>query len=159
MFKATKDFITERQKFCKMKLSVVLVEKKGGGRPNDCSNNALDASEAGTEVRTITGWLVHPYNKINNSTEIIQHWWNMNVDGTYFDTTPNISSDCEYVKDMDLIHYFFKNYDTVDSNTALSLLYSDGKFIGVDTDEHSPSGIKHLIIFSLDTPVLYRAKS
>ena len=159
MYMATRTFIAERQKFCESKLSVVPVKKLGSGKLNDCTNNALDATEEGDEVRTVTGWLVHPYDAIKNATEIVQHWWNMNSDGSYFDTSPNIGDDCEYVKDMDLIYYFFKNTENIDNNVALSLVLSDGIFIGVDEDKSSPLGIKRLIISSLETEVLYRHKN
>jgi len=159
MFKSTRTFIVERQKYCKAELSLVTVKKLANGKPNDCSNNALDATEQGDEVRTITGWLVHPYDSITNTTEIVQHWWNMNSEGAYFDTTPGITDDCEYVKDMDLLYYFSKNTEIIDNNVALSLILSDGKFIGVDEDKKSPSGIKRFIISSLETAVLYRHKN
>lgn len=158
MYKATRLFIAERQKFCRTELSVVKVVQVGGGKPNDCTNNALDATEAGDEVRTITGWLVHPYNSLSDSTEIVQHWWNMRSDGTYFDTSPEIGDECEYVKDMDLIHYFAKNSDRIDNNVALSLILFNGIFIGVDQDASSSSGIRRLKISSLETEVLYRHK-
>ena len=102
--------MTERQKFCKAELMVVSVNRISTGKLNDCTNNALDATEEGDEVRTITGSLVHPYDAITNTTEIVQHWWNMNSDGTYFDTTPGVTDDCEYVKDMDLIYLNLYTY-------------------------------------------------
>ena len=64
MYKATRTLITERQKFCKAELMVVSVKKTPTGKLNDCTNNALDATEEGDEVRTVTGWLVHPYDAI-----------------------------------------------------------------------------------------------
>ena len=159
MYKPTRTLITERQKFCKAELMVVSVKKTPTGKLNDCTNNALDATEEGDEVRTITGSLVHPYDASTNTTEIVQHWWNMNSDGTYFDTTPGITDDCEYVKDMDLIYYFSKNTEKIDNNVALSLILSDNKFIGIDEDKKSPSGIKRILISSLETEVLYRHKT
>jgi hypothetical protein len=143
-----------------MNLELVSVDQIGGGETNDCSNNAIDATENGDgEVRTITGWLVHPYNQLTNITEIVQHWWNKHSSGRYFDTSPGVDIDCEYVVDLDLIHYFRKNYDNIDNNVAISLILSDGKFIGVDRDESSHNGLRNFLVSSLSTDVLYRQKA
>ena len=158
MYKATRIFIAERQKFCKLNLEVVRVDKVGGGKANDCSNNALDATENGDEVRTITGWLVHPYDKLTDTTEIVQHWWNRDSSGRHFDTSPGVDDDCEYVVDLDLIHYFRQNYDNINNNVAISIVLSNEKFIGVDEDKSSPNGLRRFPISSLSTDVLYRHK-
>jgi len=158
MYESTKTFITERQKFCKVNLSVVSVRKLPTGNLNDCVNNAFDATESGDEVRTISGWLVEPHKYLKNLTEITQHWWNMNSDETYFDTTPDIDENCEYVRDMNLIYYLRENAERIDNNLALSLTLIDGKFIGIDEDKNSRSGVRRILISSLETEVLYRHK-
>lgn len=158
MYKATRVFIAERQKFCHQQLDLVSVKSVGGGKASACSNNACDAAEAGDRVRSITGWLVHPYNPVTDSTDIIQHWWNMDRFGQHFDTSPNVDDKCEYVVDMDLVHYYHTHYDQVDNMVAISLSLRNGKFWGFDYDD-SLMTIKILNLPSLATEVLYRQSS
>lgn len=127
MYKATRQLIAARQKHAYYVVEPVKVQNIGGGRANDCFNNATDANEADKSVKVVGGWLVAPYCKTTNSTEIVSHFWN-SKDGVFFDTTPGITSDYEYVIDMDLVVYGQQNYDGLDNLVCSSLLLRDGTF-------------------------------
>jgi hypothetical protein len=133
MFKATRDFITARQKFTKYKLIALNnVKLVGGGEANKCLENATDIVEAGKAkgiaYYAISGWIVQRFNKEQNHTGIIQHWWNRDSEGNYFDTTPAYSFEGEYVIDLALYEYSRLNLEKIRSNVGYSLLYKNGKF-------------------------------
>jgi hypothetical protein len=136
MKKATRKFIEIRQPFCKVPLSVVDVKNIGGGEPNNCADNALTYTEnAGGSVHSVTGWLIHPYNEFRKTTQIVQHWWNKEVDGDHFDTTPIMVDGCEYVMDMNLLIFVINRFDDIESNVGTSLLlHDDGRIEGYESD-------------------------
>lgn len=136
MYKATRDFIKARQQHSKYVVEKVSVKQVGGGKANDCFNNACDTIDRSKGIKHTSGWIVGKFNKFKNSTEIIQHFWNVDKDGNHFDTTPLIGSDVEYVIDCEINAYGQQNYDEVDSCVASSLLLKDGKFVAVDIAEN-----------------------
>lgn len=131
MYKATRDLINARQPHAMRKMEVVKVKKNGGGVANDCHNNAFLAFQKDPAVMVVSGWLVAPMDKRNNSTAIVAHFWNVK-DGKHFDTTPGISSDYEYVTDKDLHAYVFEHYCELDSCLSMSLYYKNDEYELVD---------------------------
>ena len=122
-----------RQPHVTNKLVVVAVKYVGGGKANDCSNNALDLAEQQDGIRPITGWLVcHSPNE--NDFEVIQHWWNTDADGNHFDVTPDLGFRAEYVVDLELYKFAFKNQDKIDSIVASSLQIKSNKITAVDEE-------------------------
>ena len=99
MYKATRQLIAARTKHAYFDVEPVRVQNIGGGRVNDCFNNAIDVLEADWGVKVVSGWLVGPYCKATNSTEIISHFWNGQ-----------------------------DNYDSLENLVCSSLLLSEGKF-------------------------------
>ena len=133
MYKATRDFIAERQKCTEFKLSIPsFVKKIGGGEPNKCFENSLEFVKEGKvngiKYVCLSGWLVQPFNKEKNSTAIIQHWWNGDNQGNHYDTSPLINDNEEYVLDYALYEFSNLNIEKIKSNVAMSLLYQNGKF-------------------------------
>ncbi len=134
MYKATREFITAREQFTGNYSVRHLpnVKKVGGGLPNRCytnSHNAKDSMSNGTyRVVMISGWLVQPYNKSTNSTAIIAHWWNADINGGFLDTTPLINDGEEYVQDSAIYHFCVENDNNLTTHLPNSLLYRDGKF-------------------------------
>lgn len=131
MYKATRDLISARQPHALRKMEVVNVKKSGGGVANDCHNNALVAFQKDPTALMVSGWLVAAMDKRNNSTAIVAHFWNVK-DGKYFDTTPGITSDYEYVTDNDLHAYVFEHYHELDDAICMSLFYKNEEFVLVD---------------------------
>lgn len=147
-----------RKAFCTKVPSVVLVENIGGGVPNDCAGNALTVTETSDEeVHSVTGWLVHPYNSQRRTTQIVQHWWNKQVNGKHFDTTPLLVDDCEYIMDMDLIKFVIENFDGINSNVGTSiLLHNSGQIEAYEADPSVPFiGAKKVNLTSLSTRHIY----
>jgi hypothetical protein len=156
MFKATREFINERQPHTEITLKVVDVKKIGGGNSNNCSDNAIDFSESNDGYMTVTGWLIHPYNQLTNSTDIVQNWWNVDEQMNYVDTTPDpLKIACEYVLDFDLYKYAFDNYDQLESIVACSLVLSDGRYTAALADKEDITNVRYRKISILDNKTLY----
>jgi hypothetical protein len=132
MFKATRELIKARQIHTNYIVEVVYVKQIDGGRNNDCFNNACTYQEKNELCGVVSGWLVNKYDPLSNSTAILQHFWNINEDGIFIDTTPNIASECEYVIDVDITRYGQEHFDEIDNCVCSSLWLKDGKFKTVD---------------------------
>lgn len=132
MYKATRDFMIARQRHSEFKITTPHVKRIGGGETLKCFANAMDVVQKGkiegVKYDALSGWLVQPYDKKNNCTAIIQHWWNGDPLGNQFDTTPNIRGNEEYVLDFELYEFGRKNIERIKSNVTMSLLYQDGSF-------------------------------
>jgi len=133
MFKATRDFIKARHKFTQYTPYVRTdVKRIGGGEANKCFENSCAQRDKsiGTDTKVVcmSGWLVQPYNKLTNSTAILQHWWNVDGTGKHFDTSPLINDNEEYVLDFAIYEFGRIHFDNIKSNVTMSLLYQDGKF-------------------------------
>ena len=134
MYKATNEFIKARDKFTgKFAVKHIPVVKRiGGGIANQCytnSHNAKDEySKGARRVVMISGWLVQPYHKETNSTAIIAHWWNADITGQHFDTTPLVDEGEQYVQDSALYQYCVENDLALSTHLAKSLLYQNDKF-------------------------------
>ena len=133
MYKATREFINARKKHTDSPLRLPsTVRKLESGLPNQCLKNsrnfANEQKALGNEVIMISGWIVHPYDKVSESTEIVQHWWNSDSKGNNFDTTPCVSDELEYVIDFDINNFAYTHSDKLQSHVGMSLLYKNGKF-------------------------------
>jgi hypothetical protein len=135
MYRATRELIKKRQMHTNYMVEVVSVVKIGGGDANDCFNNACAYQEKNKRCGFVSGWLVNKYDPISNSTAILQHFWNINEEGVFVDTTPNIESDCEYVIDADISIYGQEHYDEINNCVCSSLWLKDGRFKTVDLIE------------------------
>ena len=127
MFKASREFIKFRQPFASHPLVVVPVTKKGGRVANDCFGNSADCIDRAKGIKIVSGWLVHSYNKLTDSTEIIQHYWNYSESEQYFDETSGIPDNCEYIVDMAISNFSQDNIDDIVSNVGHSFLLSNGR--------------------------------
>jgi hypothetical protein len=140
MFRATKEFIAARQKHTKYKITTPQVRRIGGGEVSQCFSNAIKVvkkgKEEGVQYVALSGWLVQPYDKENNCTAIIQHWWNGDPLGNQFDTTPFVRDDEEYVSDFALYEFGRTNYERIKSNVTKSLLYKGGKFSLLEDEDN-----------------------
>jgi len=135
MYKATRKLIQNRQPLSKYVIERVQVKQVGGGKANDCFANACDQIDRSKGITIVSGWIVGSYDKYRNSTEIVQHFWNADRERRYFDTTPFIGNDVEYVIDTDICNFGQKRFHDIDSCVASSLLLRDDKFLAVDLDE------------------------
>lgn len=151
MYKATRELIKARQVHTNYVVEIVSVKKINGGSPNDCFNNACTYIEKNKGCNVVSGWLVNKYDAFSNSTAIIQHFWNINEEGIFVDTTPNIAIDCEYVIDVDLSIYGQENFDEINNCVCSSLWLRDGKFSTVDliNEKRVVRPINHLEIENL----------
>lgn len=128
-------FIAARQPFASNQLTLVDVKVLGGGKANDCFGNACDLIDADENCLVVSGWIVQPFNPFKKTAEVVQHWWNINVETReHFDTTPSLDVvDCVYVIDRHIMKYGQENYDEIDSNVCSSIMFKeDGSFELVD---------------------------
>jgi len=132
MYRATRKLIEARQQHTNYVVEPVVVTQIGGGVANDCFNNAYDVIEANQNVTLVSGWLIGSYDKYRCETQIVQHYWNADSDGNFFDTTPGIGGDFEYVIDTDIGEYGQVNINAIDSCVSSSLLLKDDEFTAVD---------------------------
>jgi hypothetical protein len=153
MYKATREFIKARQPFTKYVIEQVFVRKDGGGVANQCFQNATDDALLEQGNKVVSGWVVNAFDNERKSTAIIQHWWNIDGNGNYFDTTPGVDAGLEYVVDTSIVEYGQDNFDDLKNLVAISLLLKDGEFYGVDEIDGNLITTK---LPSLDTKILFR---
>ncbi len=153
MYKATRILIKERQPHSPYVIEVVTVQQVGGGRANDCFNNACEVLERVAGATIASGWLVKKFNPIDKSTEIVQHFWNVDRHGMHFDTTPVTEARFEYVDDCELNEYGQANIDILNDCVASSLLLKDDKFYAVNKGN---AGLVFNPIDSLKTSNLFQ---
>lgn len=133
MYKATRSLIKARQQYSNYVVEkLARVRQVGGGAPNECFNNACAAIDRKSGVQVVSGWVVDRYHAIGDFTEITQHWWNVDKKGTYFDTTPGIGVDFEYVIDMAIAEFSQKYLDQINSCVCSSLVLQTGKFLAIN---------------------------
>lgn len=135
MYKACRALIKARQPHTNYVVEQVFVKNIGGGVANQCFQNSTCDSIINSGNKVVSGWIVNAFDSVTNSTAIIQHWWNIDSNGNYFDTTPNISSDVEYIIDTDIVEYGQDNYDDLNNLVVVSLLYKNDEFSYVKKDE------------------------
>jgi len=133
MYKATRELIKARQKYSPYPVEkLTRVHQVGGGAPNDCFNNACIALERENGVQVVSGWVVDRYNPKGDFTEITQHWWNIDNKGKYFDTTPNIGDEFEYVIDVGIAVFGQKYLDQITSCVCSSLILQKNNFKAIN---------------------------
>ena len=151
MFAATRKFIKKRQRHSKYVVEKVSVRQVGGGLPNDCFNNAYKVLDRTKGIKIVSGWVVEKHNAYTNSTEIVQHWWNIDGNGNYFDTTFS-NHNAEYIVDSALAEFTNEFYDDIDSCVGSSLLLKEDVLYRVKIEGEN---IHFFSIPSLETKNLY----
>ena len=100
-----------------------------------------------------SGWLVQPYDKLNNFTLILTHWWNIRKSGEHIDTTPLIDK-AEYIQDLSLRNFCIRNDGKLKTNMAHSFIYKDNiLFLIIDPEKN-----KFIPISDLSNETLYQKK-
>ena len=134
MYKATRELIKARLPYTEgMPLRCINhVEQISTGILRKCYSNAhnakAEAAARGERVAMVSGWIVKPYDKVNNVVAIIAHWWNMDENGRFFDTTPLTKEPGEYVQDTQIQKFCVENDTCLDIHLVCSLLYENGQF-------------------------------
>lgn len=154
MYKATRDLITIRQTNSEYIVEKVVVERRPTMTKGRCARNSHEYMDGNDDLMLVSGWLVYPYNVHNESTEIVQHWWNFSIsEKKHFDVTVGDFDNCEYVMDLAIHEYASHNHDSIKSTVGKSLLLKGGKFQAVE----EISGILNYIeISSLETKNLFK---
>ncbi len=154
MYKATRELIKQRQQHSEYVLEVVKVEKRPSMARGRCQRNSHEQVDSNDDLMLVSGWLIYPYDKFTNSTEIVQHWWNYSISQRiYFDVTEGEFNDCEYLTDLSIYQYASRNYEILESTVGKSLLLKDGEFM---TAEKSFNTIKLEYIEHLETRCFFK---
>ncbi len=143
MYKASRKLIEDRQPFCRYKLEKVTVKQIGGGELSLCCLNAnfakdKDLNKTGSKNNTmVSGWLVGPYDKAEDTTVISQHWWNFDtISSTYFDITPiaddTVPTMYEYIIDEEIGVYGMDILDQITSNVTKDLMLKKDQWHTID---------------------------
>jgi hypothetical protein len=138
MHEGTNFLINHRQKFSESTVKVVKVKNVGGGNANECLNNAFNQIDTEKSIKIASGWIVGKTDKATHSTFILQHYWNADAEGNYFDTTP-LAKHFIYVLDVEMMNYSQKHFRILRSSVSRSLLLKNGVFFTFSsTDENEP---------------------
>jgi hypothetical protein len=153
MYRATRDFINARQPHTRYVLEVVRVAQLHSMPANACLANATQDSLLARGNKVVSGWIVDRFDSGTQSTEITQHWWNIDMNGKYFDVTTGVRPHMEYVVDSDISEYGQAMYHSVVDLVAMSLLYKQGGFWGVKQHD---GALVHVPLSSLSNEQLFK---
>ena len=142
MRKVVRELIQQRQQRSEDLLEQVDVKQVGGGRAKDCFKNSVDFAVQNSDrerYKIVSGWLVGEFQREDNGTAIIHHYWNYDTKTKeYIDITPNVdgTQTYKYVIDTDLMFYSQQPhiYEVIDDCVGHSIWYSNGKWSLVDKD-------------------------
>lgn len=137
MFKATRELIKLRQPFTNS-LGLVSVRRISGGELRRCYDNSCRFIENNKESKIVSGWYVNKWDKTTNSCLIVSHYWNIDKDGLFVDTTPAPLEllDGEYVVDSEIGSFANENGESLLSELCSSIIITGSKITGVDFREH-----------------------
>lgn len=167
MYKATRLLIEGRKKFSRLDLRLVSVKVVGGGEPQDCFMNAVaardkDVNNTGSTDNPIRcGWIVWPYDKENDCTEVVQHWWNFDpMLNRHFDTSPVhpdlVALQPEYVEDNDLCEFGTSILDRLLTNVGRDLVLQNGKWFYSECSENGELTTYPLKDFSYESLLYFK---
>lgn len=161
MYRATRDLIKSRTRFCKIQPRVVSVDRIPRGGQQNCFLNAhesekIDVLGSGSNCNDlISGWIVYPTDPVHKSTEIIQHWWNYDpvakrhFDSTIFDSTV-ASLPVEYVYDIDIKNEIMSRFSDIASMVGKDLLYANGQWHVIEFEEDDTPNLEPIPNLSSD---------
>lgn len=95
---------------------------------SECFDNSVALYGTMRGSRFVSGWLVNKYDAHNKVTAIIRHWWVQDVNGKFFDSTPNMTNDYQYVQDMDIFWYGQNNLNEIENRVAMSLMFKENTY-------------------------------
>jgi hypothetical protein len=137
MFKATRELIKLRQPFTNS-IGHVSVQRISGGEPRRCYDNSCRFVENNLNSKIVSGWYVNKWDKTTNSCLIVSHYWNIDKDGIFFDSSPAPLEllGGEYVVDCEIGSFANENRHLLMSELCSSILITGSKITGVDFREH-----------------------
>jgi hypothetical protein len=158
MYRATRDFISTRNKFVdKFEAThIPIVKRIGGGTKHECYKNStffMNANSVNGDIGIWSGWLVMPYDKSTNSTLILAHWWNIKKNGEHFDTTP-LEDQAEYVQDYALLKFCDQHIGKLKTHIPHSIVFQNDHFYLITDPEKN----EMLEVNDLKNETLYKQK-
>ena len=101
-----------------------------------------EAKNFGTDF--VLGWLVDNFNEDINATPIIHHCWNIDKDGTHYDTIPVIDKKFDYVLDPD-VNKPYRLGERIGkyiapvfylTNSKLKIIIRNGEIVVITEEQH-----------------------
>ncbi len=152
MFKATRELIKLRQPHSNAIIEKVYVNRIDGGERNRCFDNASRIYDQNKRLKIVSGWFVNAWNKTSNSCLILAHYWNVDEQGIFFDSSPMDDLSGEYVVDSEIGIFASQNFDSLKSDVWSSLIFNNSNILGVDFREQ---GKEHRKMENFDTKSLF----
>ena len=137
MFRATRELIKLRQPYTSS-IGLVSVRRIDGGEPRRCYDNSFRFTEINKQSKIVSGWYVNKWDTTTNSCLIVSHYWNIDMNGVFTDSTPAPLEllGGEYVADSELGIFANDNSHALMSELCSSILINGSNITGVDFREH-----------------------
>jgi hypothetical protein len=153
MLNATRRLIFDRSKQTKRIVEAAIVSRFGDGRfdqdglmPHTSYAIALREYNSNPMRIMVAGWLVLPFNKLDRTTHILHHWWNIDMQTKkQFDHTFKQSIGDDYVIDHDLTWNILRRFNRyLTEAVCSSLLLSDGGYQAIDLSDNGNVAYRNL---------------
>ena len=144
MLNATRRLIFDRRKQTKRKVEAAIVSRVGDGRfdqhglmPHTSYEIAFKHYESNPMTLIVAGWLVLPSNKLERTTHILHHWWNIDIQTKkHFDHTFKQGVGDDYVVDHDITWNILRRFNYYLSEPVCSSLkLSDSSYQAMDLSD------------------------
>jgi hypothetical protein len=134
-------------------VEAAIVSRVGDGRfdqhglmPHTSYEIAFKHYESNPMTLIVAGWLVLPFNKLERTTHILHHWWNIDMQTEkQFDYTFKQSIGDDYVLDNDLTWNILRRFNGFLTNPVCSsLLLSDNGYQAIDLSNDGEVAYRNL---------------
>ena len=144
MLNATRQIIFDRRKHTNRTVEAAVITRVGDGSydqdglmPHTSYELALLEYKANPMSLMVSGWLVLPFNKLDRTTHILHHWWNIDIQTKkHFDHTFKQWVGDDYVVDHDITWNILRRFNYYLSEPVCSSLkLSDSSYQAIDLSD------------------------
>ena len=144
MLNATRRLVIDRRKHTKRTVEAAIITRLGDGTydqdglmPHTSYEIALLEYKANPMSLMISGWLVLPFNKLDRTTHILHHWWNIDIQTKkQFDHTFKQWIGDDYVVDHDITWNILRRLNYyLTQPVCSSLILSDSRYKAMDLSD------------------------
>ena len=144
MLNASRQLIFDRRKHTNRTVEAAVITRVGddsydqdGLMPHTSYELALRQYKANPTSLMVSGWLVLPFNKLDRTTHILHHWWNIDIQTKkHFDHTFKQGVGDDYVVDHDITWNILRRFNYYLSEPVCSSLkLSDSRYQAMDQSD------------------------
>jgi hypothetical protein len=144
MLNATRQLVIDRRKHTNRTVEAAIITRLGDGSydqdglmPHTSYEIALLEYKANPMSLMVSGWLVLPFNKLDRTTHILHHWWNIDIQTKkHFDHTFKQGVGDDYVVDHDITWNILRRFNYYLSEPVCSSLkLSDSRYQAMDLSD------------------------